>query len=249
MASESDPFSGGDNGGGAPATPSDNSAPTPASHEGGAASGAGTVDDIDSHITLDSLIAEFEARVPLKAPATDAPAAGDQAAPARINLNDIRGFSDDDILKLAMQNDQHRVVLDSFLQHQYQQQLQQQETADFDMIVGLANDHLEGLPVPDDFAKRYLAAEYQMNPELKKAWDERRASPDHDEYATRVIKRVLKQMHKSASRIPDLQATEDRAAVTAAVRGASRAAPEPARPNYNRMTDNEFSAEKDRLFR
>jgi hypothetical protein len=173
--------------------------------------------------------------------------------------NDTSGYSADELMRLQLGAISNRTILQSALDHQialqerqHQEHLKQQETADFQKIVGLANDHLEGLPIPEDFANRYLAAEYQFNPGLKEAWDHRRDSPGHDDYATRVIKRVFKQMRKSASRIPDLQATEDRAAVTAAVRGSSNQAPPSDtaadyRRRVNNMSDAEFRKHADEV--
>lgn len=242
--STEDPFSGGGGDSGAPAAPSDNSAPAPASHD----ERGGNLEDIDS------LLAEFDAKAKSKAPANDPGAAEAPAVPRDAPI-DTSGLSADELMRLELGAISNRAILQSVLDHQITQQeqqhqeyLQRQEKSDFEMVVGMASDHLEDLPVPEDFAKRYLAAEYQMNPELKQAWDHRRDSPEHDDYASRVIKRVFKQMRKSASRIPDLQATEDRAAVTAAVRGAGGRVPEAAAPNFDRMTDNEFAATKDRMF-
>jgi hypothetical protein len=57
-----------------------------------------------------------------------------------------------------------------------------------------------------------------------------------------------KSFAKKFSKMPDKQATEDRETVAAAVRGASTRAPEGKAPNFAAMSDNDFQAEKDKLF-
>lgn len=243
MSTESDPFAGGgaDDGGAtaAPSEPAHNSAPAPASHDGGDT--GGSADDIEA------LLSEFEAGRGANASATDATAA-ESAAPARVNLNDVRAFSDDDMLKLSMDVMVQRARTDAVLQQYQQERWQQQESADFAEVLSEAGEYLNGLPVAEDFAKRWFLAEAQLDPNLKEVWDHRRDSPEHQAYAVRALKRAFKKMQHSAKRTPDPHATEDRAAVTAAVRGAGGRVPDSVRPNYERMNPAEFAAEKDRLF-
>jgi hypothetical protein len=147
----------------------------------------------------------------------------------------------------------NRSLLQSVLDHQitlqeqrHQQEQQRQEKADFEETVEAASDMLEGLSHLGDhkeYAKRWLLAEAQLNPQLLEAWQHRRDSPEHQRHAVSTLKRAFKQMQKSAARMPDPEATEDRAAVTAAVRGSSRS-PQPERaPDYSRMTQNELDRE------
>lgn len=79
---------------------------------------------------------------------------------------------------------------------------------------------------------------------LAQAWANRHADPKKfGQVVTELGKRFSKY-----GKLPDKQATEDREAVTAAVRGASTRAPEGKAPNYAGMTNADFAAEKDRAF-
>jgi hypothetical protein len=57
----------------------------------------------------------------------------------------------------------------------------------------------------------------------------------------------MQALYKAAQSFPDKDATEDRMAVSAAVRGTSTTAPAETPPNYGAMTDAEFEAEKKRI--
>lgn len=99
-------------------------------------------------------------------------------------------------------------------------------------------DHL-----PADFAETWLMAESVRNKELRQAFDNRYSSPQAKHWAESRFKRAMQRLYKAAQSVPDRQATEDRAAVTAAVRGASSTAPPERPPNYGAMNDAEFKAE------
>ena len=92
----------------------------------------------------------------------------------------------------------------------------------------------------DSFVEAWLDSKAMKDPRLAKMWDERNASPQ--KFAQ--LKAALgKEFAKKYGRIPDAAATEDREAVTAAVRGASTKAPEGKAPDYGRMTDRELYKE------
>jgi hypothetical protein len=198
--------------------------------------------------SVDALLQEFDRAQP-KGEGGQAPAAQETPQPPPgVDWSKARPFSDSDMIGLAMETDRQRIIMDAFLQQHQQQLHQQQERDDFNKIVTMADEFLEGLPVPEDFARKWLTYEYHVDPQLREAWDNRRASHDHDAYASSVIKRALKKLHKEASRIPDAHATEDRAAVVAAMRGASNSPP-PAETSagyaqrLSRMTQKDLEAE------
>ncbi len=56
----------------------------------------------------------------------------------------------------------------------------------------------------------------------------------------RIKSELGREFKKKFDRVPDLQVTEDRAAVVAAVRGASTKAPVEKPPNLGQMSDAEF---------
>ena len=222
-----------DGGGGAPEAPA--SAAMPAERSTG--------NDVpDKNADIDALLSEFTSA---NKPNAD-PAAVPPQSP-NTHWDKANAVTMDKWLELAMESDKNKLILEAFLRNHQQQADAQQERADFEEVLSEANDYLEGLPVAEDFAKRWLLAEVQLNPMLKEAWEYRRASPEHQAHAVKVIRRMFKDMRRSAEHTPDPVATEDRAAVTAAVRGASQMAPPAKAPNYSKMSSNELNAEWDRL--
>lgn len=97
----------------------------------------------------------------------------------------------------------------------------------------------------DDFVQAWIDAQATKDPRLANAWVNRSADPKK---FGQVKAALGKEFAKRYGRIPDKQATEDREAVTAAVRGSSTRAPEGKAPDYSAMTDSQLQAEKDRLF-
>lgn len=193
---------------------------------------------------LEALLSEFG----------DGASAQSDSLPAEKAVSDrnkLDGVSRSEWLQLAIESDTNKLILKSFLDHHQQQQKIQQEKADFEEVMSEASDYLEGMPVAEDFAKRWFLSEYQLNPMLKEAWDHRRDSGQHQAHAVSVVRRMLKQMHKSAANTPDPHASEDRALVNAAMRGASRVAPAESGESYakrvSRMSSAEFQAEREKL--
>lgn len=90
----------------------------------------------------------------------------------------------------------------------------------------------------------WIDSQATKDPRLANAWANRHADPKKFE---QVVSALGKQFSKYG-KLPDKQATEDREAVTAAVRGASTRAPEGKAPDYSRLTPAQFQAEKDRMF-
>lgn len=210
---------------------------------------AATASDAD----LGSLLSEFDRATSKSGEATPSPESpAAPAAPVGVDWSNIRAFSDDQMLALAMETDRQRIIWDSFLQHHQQQVLQQQSREDFNKVVVMADEYLEGLPVPPDFARRWLLAEYSLDPQLQEAWNRRRESHELDAYASSAIKRALKKMRAEAARSPDPAATEDRNLVIAAMRGASGNPPPAETPDayerrMSRMSQAEFEAEKSKM--
>jgi hypothetical protein len=97
----------------------------------------------------------------------------------------------------------------------------------------------------DRFVQAWIDARATDDPRLSKAWIERNSNPQQFK---RVVGALSREFAKKYGKLPDKQATEDREAVTAAVRGASTKAPEGKAPDLSRLTDTEFVAEKEKLF-
>jgi len=85
----------------------------------------------------------------------------------------------------------------------------------------------------------WLDAQAKQDPRLAKAWLERHANPKQFE---QVKTALAKNFAKKFSKLPDRAATEDRDAVSAAVRGASTRAPASQPANLGGMTDAEYRA-------
>jgi hypothetical protein len=97
----------------------------------------------------------------------------------------------------------------------------------------------------DTLVKAYINARADEDPRLAKAWVDRHANP---KAFNRVVEQIGREFRQKLSKLPDKQATEDREAVTAAVRGASTPASPASSPDFGRMSDAEFLKEKDRMF-
>jgi hypothetical protein len=83
------------------------------------------------------------------------------------------------------------------------------------------------------------------DPRIKRIFEQRHVNPAaFMQMADRMQKQFRKEAAAFAKSRVDEGATEDKAAVTAAVRGASTKAPDDKPPNVSRMTDAEFAAYK-----
>ncbi len=121
---------------------------------------------------------------------------------------------------------------------------QQVETDLKPVIAKLKGSMPEGF-FDDTEIEDYLAARAQRDPRLASAWQNR-----HDNPAAwgKVVDALGQQMAKKFASLPDKGATEDRAAVTAAVRGASTKAPEGKVPDYSRLSNAEYAEKVEKEF-
>lgn len=97
----------------------------------------------------------------------------------------------------------------------------------------------------DDFMQAWIDSKANKDPRLANAWLNRSANPQKFK---QVVGALGKEFAKKYGKLPDAGATEDREAVTAAVRGASTRAPEGKAPDYAKMTPGEFQREKEKAF-
>lgn len=89
----------------------------------------------------------------------------------------------------------------------------------------------------DDFVAAWVDAKARQDTRLQTAWLQKEANPGQFK---KVKAELGKAFVKKFSRLPDRQVTEDREAVTAAVRGASTRAPESAPINFKGMSNSEY---------
>jgi hypothetical protein len=128
-------------------------------------------------------------------------------------------------------------------------QIHKQDLADFEGVVGRADEMLKDgeFPVGKEYARRWLIAESQLHPELAAAFDNRNRSAEDFRRYQRIEKRAFDKLYKSAKAEPDPIATSDRRAVAAAMRGSSGTAPEAKPIRYGDLNDADFLAEKKKL--
>jgi len=115
---------------------------------------------------------------------------------------------------------------------------------DMDKTVKSIRGDLDPEMFDDATVRGWINARADDDPRLAQAWVNRHNNPKQFE---KVVTQLGRDFQKKFSKMPDKGATEDRDAVTAAVRGASTRAPAGQAPDFSRMTDREFQAEKDKL--
>lgn len=109
---------------------------------------------------------------------------------------------------------------------------------DMQKTIATVRGELDPETFDEPLVEAWIDAQARQDPRLKTAWVNRHASPKQFE---RVVQGLARNFAKKFSRLPDRNATEDRAAVTAAVRGASTKAPEGKAPDFKEMSDAEFN--------
>lgn len=115
---------------------------------------------------------------------------------------------------------------------------------DMDKTVKSVRGDLDADYFDDSMVKAWIEAQAEADPRLGMAWANRHSNPKQFE---KVVDSLGRTFNKKYGKLPDRQATDDRDAVTAAVRGASTRVPAGQAPDYSRMTDREFEAEKEKL--
>ena len=117
---------------------------------------------------------------------------------------------------------------------------------DMDKTIKSVRGDLDPEHFDDDFVEAWMDAQARRDPRLSNAWRDRRANPKG---FAKVVDGLGRTFAKKYGKMPDKGATEDRDAVTAAVRGASTRAPEGKAPDLGKMTEGEFQAWKDQHMR
>jgi hypothetical protein len=89
----------------------------------------------------------------------------------------------------------------------------------------------------DDEVQDWLDGRAKRDERLQKAWLNRKTNP---RAWANLEKALGAELHKKFSKLPDSQATEDVAAITAAVRGSSTKVPEGKPPDYAKLSNAEY---------
>lgn len=120
--------------------------------------------------------------------------------------------------------------------------------ADLDAAIKAVRGELDSEVFDDGFMETYLDSEARKDPRLSQAWANRHNNPKQFQ---KVVGSLAKSFEKRFGSLPNKEATEDREAVAAAVRGASTKSPEGRAPDYGNLSNDDFAAqvEKDHGFR
>ena len=169
---------------------------------------------------LDKLLSEFDSSKTTQPPATAQPEQNTGAA--------------DDLKALT---DQVKGLLSETAQVKFRQ--------DMDVTIKNVRGDLDPEFFDDTFVESWMDAQARQDPRLAAAWANRHANPKQ---FGKVVDTLGRTFVKKYGKLPDKAATEDREAVTAAVRGASTKAPPDTPPDLSKMSNAQFEAEKDRLF-
>jgi hypothetical protein len=129
--------------------------------------------------------------------------------------------------------------LEQYVAQMQHQQWLAEERADFDKVVAEIDDGLKEFPdLPANFSRDWLMARGLDDPKLRDAFDGRRQFP---RIWARAKQDAAARLYKLASSRPDRQLSEDRMAVSAAVRGASSShAPAEPQPDMAHMNNAEY---------
>jgi hypothetical protein len=104
------------------------------------------------------------------------------------------------------------------------------------------------LDVPDYAVRGWLLDRAETDRAIGQIWAERDRNPRAANKLVAALKTEFAKQHAAESKKPDPEATADRIAVTAAVRGAStNQAPPDKAPAYGKMNDSEWRAELQKL--
>jgi hypothetical protein len=194
--------------------------------------------------SLASLLNEFEESLKSPAPAaeppkadppqaTPAPAAANPHAHIDAQMAEFNQWQKTNALELQVKGLSSEVeAARTYIDHQH-----------FDAAVGLIEKRLsdDGLCVPASFVRDSLIAMSVQDEALRSAFDNRGANPGH---FNRLFKKAQHRIYEAARSMPDPEATANRAAVAAAIRGTTAKTYAEPTPKYGSMTEAEFTKEK-----
>jgi hypothetical protein len=115
---------------------------------------------------------------------------------------------------------------------------------DMDKLIDTVRGDLPAEVFDNDLIESWVDTQARRDPRLQQAWINRHENPRQFEQVKSALGR---EFAKKMGKLPDRQATEDREAVAAAVRGASRA-PVDTPPNFAALNDADFQKAKETAF-
>lgn len=123
------------------------------------------------------------------------------------------------------------------LQGQLNALQQRQFKQDMDATIKVVRGELDSEFFDDSFLKAWIDSQAVADPRLATAWVNRDNNPKQFQ---KVVETLGRNFVKKYGKLPDKGATDDREAVTAAVRGASTKAPEGKAPDLKGLSNSEF---------
>lgn len=116
---------------------------------------------------------------------------------------------------------------------------------DMDKTIKTVRGDLDPDRFDDGLVESWLDMRARKDPRLAAAWENRHRNPQAFE---KVVAGLGREFTAKYGKMLDKQATEDREAVSAAVRGASTKAPEGKAPDFSGMSDQQFREEHKKLY-
>lgn len=97
----------------------------------------------------------------------------------------------------------------------------------------------------DDLVEAWVDGQARKDPRLQTAWMQRQDNPQQFE---KIKAELGKSFAKKFSKLPDRQVSEDREAVSAAVRGSSKPAPDDKPPNFAGLNNRQYADEVEKKY-
>ena len=199
---------------------------------------APTSDAPAADLDLDALIAEYAEQSggqQVKQPAQA------QQSPERDHGSELRN---------SMQSNCDLLELRLWAEGVEEERIARREHEDREEAFAQAQTYLEGIDhLPEDYGRRWLIAQASLDAELNHDWHNRHESDDAMRRCQSTLRRTFNKLREEAKRMPDPEATADRAAVAASIMkdGRSSVAIEKPPPDLSRMSDQEFAKYKETI--
>ena len=200
---------------------------------------APTNDAPAADLDLDVLIAEYTAQA--GSPERARPVVQPQPTPERDYGSELRN---------SMQSNRDLLEMRIWAEGIEEERIARREHEDREAAFAQAQKSLEGIDhLPEDYGRRWLIAQASLDPELHHDWHNRHESEDAMRRCQSTLRRTLNKLREEAKRMPDPEATADRAAVAASIMkdGRSSVAIEKPPPDLSRMSDQEFAKYKETI--
>jgi hypothetical protein len=211
----------------------DNTTQTVANGTEGAATQAPAVDNGAQGDELEALLAQFEQEVTKPSATATQPTQAAQPKPTEQKPNDISALTAK-VQSLVERDEAREAAI-------RKQKIDQDLMATVKSVRG----DIPETVISDLVVKGWLNAASESDPRLVDAFNNREQNPAR---WNQVVAQLGKKLRSEFSRLPDVAETEDREAVTAAVRGASTKPPPAKAPDFKSMTNQDFANDVEKKY-